>query len=273
MENNNLKISVVTVSYNAVKTIEETILSVIDQAYDNIEYIIIDGGSTDGTIDIIKKYAKGGSEYGKHNHYISYWVSEPDNGIYDAMNKGIEAITGNFVNFMNAGDIFVDHNVVRKVVKYIGGKNCLNIFYGDVIYKYNYGNVYVRAKEPNEINKRLPYCHQGAFSNVTYHKQHHYDTSLRYCADYKFAYQAVMNDRLELCHMPIPIAIYEAEEGLSSANIKKTYKELCLVRQENNNSNNKIKNAVKLSFIVMKDKIRRNLPKSISKKIQTIRRK
>lgn len=73
-------ISVITVSYNAVSTIEDTILSVINQTYPNIEYIIIDGGSADGTVDIIEKYVD----------RISYWVSEPDKGIYDAMNKGLK---------------------------------------------------------------------------------------------------------------------------------------------------------------------------------------
>ena len=82
-------ISVVTVSYNAVSTIEQTILSVINQTYPNVEYIIIDGGSTDGTVDIIKKYAD----------KIAYWVSEPDKGIYDAMNKGGLKTTGDFIQF------------------------------------------------------------------------------------------------------------------------------------------------------------------------------
>lgn len=89
-----VKISVITVCYNAINDIEETILSVLNQLYKNIEYIVIDGGSTDGTVDIIKKY----------NNKIAYWVSEPDNGIYDAMNKGIRQATGDYIININAGD-------------------------------------------------------------------------------------------------------------------------------------------------------------------------
>ena len=91
---NNIKplITVVTICYNAVDTIEETIKSVIEQTYPNIEYIVIDGGSKDGTVDIIKKY----------QDKISYWVSEPDRGIYDAMNKGTMKANGRWINFMNS---------------------------------------------------------------------------------------------------------------------------------------------------------------------------
>lgn len=100
-----MKISVVTVCYNAADTIEKTILSVLNQTYHDIEYIIIDGGSTDGTVEIIRKYAD----------KIAYWVSEPDKGIYDAMNKGIEVATGEWLNFMNAGDLFCDKFVLTNV--------------------------------------------------------------------------------------------------------------------------------------------------------------
>ena len=113
------KISIVTISYNIVSSIEKTILSVISQTYSNIEYIVIDGGSTDGTVDIIKKYS----------NKISYWVSERDKGIYDAMNKGIEAATGDWINFMNAGDLFFHNNVISEIIPFLD--NNVDIIYGD----------------------------------------------------------------------------------------------------------------------------------------------
>ena len=97
-------ISVITVCYNAVANIEETMLSVLNQRYDKVEYIVIDGGSKDGTLDVIKKYA----------NKLAYWISEPDKGIYDAMNKGIAKATGDWINFMNAGDKFINEEVLNK---------------------------------------------------------------------------------------------------------------------------------------------------------------
>lgn len=90
----NVKISIVTVCFNSVSTIEQTICSVVNQSYQDIEYIIIDGGSVDGTIDIVKKY----------EDRLAYWISEPDRGIYDAMNKGIDKATGEVVAFLNSDD-------------------------------------------------------------------------------------------------------------------------------------------------------------------------
>lgn len=98
-------ISVVTVCYNAVTEIERTIQSVIGQSYPNIEYIIIDGGSKDGTVDLIRKYAD----------KLAYWISEPDKGIYDAMNKGIAVSTGDWICFLNAGDWFAGTRVLAEV--------------------------------------------------------------------------------------------------------------------------------------------------------------
>ncbi|MGZ3758006.1 MAG: glycosyltransferase family 2 protein [Mucilaginibacter sp.] len=118
----NLKISLVTVTYNSDTTIERCIKSVIAQDYDNIEYIIIDGGSTDQTLNIISKYRQ----------YITVLVSEPDSGIYDAMNKGINFATGYIVGTLNSDDAFAGNDVLSCVASSF--KNKVSIVYGNLNY-------------------------------------------------------------------------------------------------------------------------------------------
>jgi glycosyltransferase involved in cell wall biosynthesis len=115
-------ISVVTVTFNSGPELEQTIASVLSQRYSNIEYIIIDGGSTDGTLDIIKKY----------DHAIDYWISEPDRGIYDAMNKGIRTSTGDWLNFLNSKDTFYDDLTLEGIAeKYLNSG--AKFVYSDVL--------------------------------------------------------------------------------------------------------------------------------------------
>ncbi len=104
--NNRPKVSIITVVYNGIAHLEQTIQSVLNQTYDNVEYIIIDGGSTDGTVELIKKYEES----------IAYWVSESDGGIYDAMNKGISNATGEIVGLINADDWY-ETGTIEKVVE------------------------------------------------------------------------------------------------------------------------------------------------------------
>ncbi len=128
MDGINPLITVVTVVLNAKDHIEQTVLSVINQTYSNIEYIIIDGGSTDGTLDIIRKY----------EDKITLWKSEPDKGIFDAMNKGIDLATGEWVNFMNAGDFFYTDDILEKIFK---NKNIEEeVIYGDHYHTFYIGN-------------------------------------------------------------------------------------------------------------------------------------
>lgn len=129
------KISVITVCYNAVSSLEKTILSVLNQTYSNIEYIIIDGGSTDGSVDIIKKYID----------RLAYWVSEPDNGVYDAMNKGVCAASGDWVNFMNAGDSFYCNETISTLFAESIDKTVVCIF-GNTIFHYLEKDVLIRYK-------------------------------------------------------------------------------------------------------------------------------
>ena len=101
----NFKVSIITVSYNSISTISDTIKSVLSQTYPDIEYIIIDGSSTDGTIDLIKSFGDS----------ISKFISEPDNGMYDAINKGVRLATGYIIGILNSDDFFYDNNVIQKV--------------------------------------------------------------------------------------------------------------------------------------------------------------
>ena len=114
--------SIITITYNAVRLVEQTLLNVLSQSYPNIEYIVIDGGSTDGTADIIRRYESG----------LAYWVSEPDKGIYDAMNKGLQKATGDYVWFINAGDTLCSSDTVQSVVSRLQKRKALpDIIYGE----------------------------------------------------------------------------------------------------------------------------------------------
>lgn len=136
----NPKLSVITVVYNNVKDIERTILSVLNQSYPNIEYIIIDGSSTDGTLDIIKKY----------ENKISKIISETDNGIYHAMNKGLALATGDYVLFMNSGDEIYSNHTVEKV---FASSPDTDIYYGETeMYDENWNSLGQRRhKVPDKL--------------------------------------------------------------------------------------------------------------------------
>lgn len=119
------KISIITACYNAEKTIEQTIQSVITQTYDNIEYIIVDGASSDGTMDIVNKY----------RDKIDLIISEPDEGIYDAFNKGGKVASGDYIQYLNADDYLIDNNVIENIAEYINNHENAAIIYGGIILK------------------------------------------------------------------------------------------------------------------------------------------
>lgn len=178
MKDNFPKITVVTITYNAEKFLEDTILSVINQDYPNIEYIIIDGDSKDSTIDIIKKYEK----------HISCWISEPDNGIYDAMNKGIDKATGEWINFMNAGDSFVDNTIISKIFN--TNKNQYDLIYGDHIYIKQNSSEYIKAYGISQVYNTMPFSHQSLFTKTKVAKELKFNTYLNIVSDYEFIVRA-----------------------------------------------------------------------------------
>ncbi|MCG3708944.1 glycosyltransferase [Aliarcobacter butzleri] len=182
MKNNLPKVTVVTVTYNAEKYLEQTIKSVIEQDYPNIEYIIIDGASSDKTVDIINKYEK----------YITYWISEPDSGIYDAMNKGIDIATGEWINFMNAGDSFTELSTISNVINNLD-KNT-DIIAGDIYYLENSKSTYKKSYGLDKKFDGMFCCHQAMFVKTYLMKKYKFNTIYKIVADYDFTLKCAMNN-------------------------------------------------------------------------------
>lgn len=218
-------VSIITITYNASRWLERTILSILSQSNSNIEYIIIDGGSTDGTVDIIKQYASG----------ISYWVSEPDKGIYDAMNKGLQKATGDYVWFINAGDSLYTSDTVQRVVSLVQKKKVLpDIIYGETSIIDENGNSQGRRrlKAPDKLSWKsfrmgMLVCHQSFITKRTIVPL--YDLTYRYSSDFDWCIRcmkqakSIYNTRMVLSNF--------LEGGVSTtqhkASLKERYDVMC----------------------------------------------
>lgn len=182
-EPNKPLVSIVTVVYNGGKYLEQAILSVLNQSYNNIEYIIIDGNSTDNTLDFIKKY----------EDRIDYWISEPDKGIYDAMNKGIDLAHGVWINFMNAGDRFYESNTIEKVFKEYDPSPDFIYGHHQINYDQNFSKIQ-KALPIKDLWKGMVFCHQSLFVKALLMKRYKFNIKNTMNADYEFIYSAYMNN-------------------------------------------------------------------------------
>jgi len=201
------KVSIVTVSLNAAAYIETAIKSVRAQTYPHIEHVMIDGGSTDGTLDIINTYRDG----------IGYFVSEPDSGLYNAMNKGITAATGDILFFLNADDRFCDDNVIEDVVSVFNRNPDLDIVYGNLIW--DWSGKMVRRKQPSTITReflaRTTVLHQTIFVRrkvfgVTGGFSEHH----KVVSDYEWVLKVFLRDSCNYLYYDRDIVVM-ATEGLS----------------------------------------------------------
>lgn len=217
-----IKVTVVTVTYNAKDVVEETILSVINQSYENIEYIVIDGGSTDGTVDIIKQY----------EDKIDYWISEPDEGIYFAMNKAIEKATGVWINFMNAGDRFYsEHDLTRVFTEQNVSE--YDFVYGDW-YRTN-GEKYhlIKTRPLNTMWKRICFSHQSLFSRTSLMKKKPFDHSYNIVSDYENYFSRYM-EGYSFFKVDFPIAIILIGGFSDQSFFKRTYERYRVVSKYKN---------------------------------------
>jgi glycosyltransferase involved in cell wall biosynthesis len=176
----NPKITIVTITYNSERYLEQTITSVIEQTYTNREYIIVDGGSTDGTLDIIKKYE---SE-------IDNWISEPDNGIADAMNKGIDLATGDYILFLHSDDYLVNSSVLERASEYLGDR--FDIFFFQVLHDITEQDQVSSNRSLGWLtNFKMGSCHQGQLcSRKLFQRIGKFDTSFKIDMDYDLILRA-----------------------------------------------------------------------------------
>lgn len=198
-------VTIVTVAYNAVDTIEDTILSVINQDYENKEYFVIDGGSTDGTVAIIKKYE------GK----ITKWISEKDKGIYDAMNKGIMLSHGDWVTFRNCGDLFAERDSLSKVFTKQFDEDVM-VIHCDCYRTCEYG---YRISKPYPLSKykvQMPVIHPATFIRGKLHRKWLFDISYRVAADYNMIYKCI-EAGFKFEHIAVPIVVFP-KGGFSDQN-------------------------------------------------------
>lgn len=218
-------VSIITVVYNGEKYLQQTIESVINQTYEHIEYIIIDGGSTDGTLDILKKYEE----------HIAYWVSEPDNGLYDAMNKGIQIAKGELIGMINSDDWY-ELNAVETIVNTYKANPSKAIFHAD---RYD-----VKPDETKAIRKFNPstfkfkyygmtYNHPSMFITANEYKEHLYSTKYKSHADYNFVFEALVRNKSMFHYVPETIVNFRLGGISAQMNLSESSKDVFTIRKNN----------------------------------------
>ena len=214
------KFSIITVTYNAEKVLEDTIQSVIFQTYRNVEYIIVDGASKDHTLEIVNKY---------HNR-INKVISEPDKGLYDAMNKGIQLATGDYLCFLNAGDKFHNSDTLQKIVHTLEGQELPDVIYGETAIVDEEGHFLHmrRLSAPAHLNWKsfkqgMLVCHQAFFVNRELAINHMYNLQYRFSADFDWCIRIMK--KAKCLHNTRLTLIDYLNEGMTTKNHKASLKE------------------------------------------------
>ena len=203
---NQSKISIITVCYNCKADLERTILSIKEQSYKNIELIIIDGGSSDGTQDLLIHYSA----------FITSYVSEPDKGIYDAMNKGISLCSGDWVSFMNAGDEFANNQVLEHVFSEKEYTKDIKVLYGDIkLYFPGLGLISRDYSKYTQEEIAIVICHQSSFIEGDIIRSLKYDLKYKIASDINTFYK-IYKEGWRFQYLNMDIAKFEAVGGVSS---------------------------------------------------------
>ena len=220
MNHPNPTFSIITVTYNAGKVLEDTIQSVISQTYRNVEYIIVDGDSKDNTLEIIDKYSE----------HVSKMVSEPDKGLYDAMNKSIQMATGDYLCFLNAGDKFHKKETLQRIADTLKNKELPDVIYGETAIVDESGNfLHMRRLSTPErltwksFKQGMLVCHQAFLAKRELALKHSYDMQYRFSADFDWCIR-IMKEAKCLHNTRLTLIDY-LNEGMTTRNHKASLKE------------------------------------------------
>lgn len=254
-------VSIITICLNEEKTIEETLQSVLQQTYLNVEYVIKDGGSNDNTNEIIKKTIH------KYPQKKIKHIVRKDKGIYDAMNQAVEVCSGEWINFMNSGDKFYNKNVIKKIFNNFEYSE-YGVLYGDAIVKEE-GIEAIWEANINRISKSMPFCHQSCFIKKELMLRYPFNTELKIAADYNNILDLYINS-ISFYNIKMCISIFQMN-GLSSTNFVQRYKEKKRVQFEHGIGNNsKLVYGFELFFEKIKSYIINNFPKKLLRNLKRI---
>lgn len=214
------KFSIITVTYNADKVLESTLQSVISQNYENVEYILVDGGSTDHTLEIARRY----------KNHISQIISEPDKGLYDAMNKGIRLATGDYLCFLNAGDKLHENNTLQKITQTLTNEALPDVIYGETAIVDEKGDFLHmrRLSTPEQLDWKsfkqgMLVCHQAFFARRELAIVRLYDLQYRFSADFDWCIR-IMKEARHLHNTRLTLIDY-LNEGMTTRNHRASLKE------------------------------------------------
>lgn len=251
-------LSVITVCYNCCEKLRKTIESIYEQENigNNLEYIIIDGKSTDGT-DV---YAKKELEKISLKNVKTKFVSEKDNGIYDAMNKGIRFATGEWVLLLNAGDVFHSSESIKCLIEFLNNSSA-DIVYTDYYRVNNYIKKKIIISDIEKIKETMIFCHQAVIVKRKVYLVENYDVRYRLVADYNFLLKCYLND-YKYEHFSYYLVDYDIE-GESAKRMIETYKEIYKVRKEILNIKCNVSETAKYLLGILKRKILSIIPQSL----------
>lgn len=244
-----MKLSIITVCFNAERTIEKTIKSILGQTFTKYEWIVVDGKSTDRTNEIIKEYIP---EFERKGIKVDY-RSEYDKGIYDAMNRGAQRATGEYLTYMNADDLYYKNDSIERVITILENTSA-DIVYGDTCFIKTNEQYIEKAKAIETITYHLPFCPQATFVKSELQRQLQFDIQFRISADYDFFLRAYLQgnkfQRVE------QVVAYFTFGGASNENRVRTYKEDVAVKVKNGLENrNSLVRKIKMMLFIIKQRV------------------